>query len=220
MQRRPSLASPVTVGLLLLLVACGGPPNGGVPASTMVLKVDTTLSPGTTVTLPLRGDVDVTVRWGDGHVGLVTEGGDLSHTYAAEGAYTVTVSGSLTQFGSGFEAYENSGKLAAVTAWGALGLVSLAGAFRDAVHLTTVPADLPPTVTDASYLFRGATSFDQDIGGWDVGNVTNMMLMFGGAAFDQDLSGWSVTHITEEPPGFATGATAWVLPKPVWGTCP
>jgi hypothetical protein len=45
--------------------------------------------------------------------------------------------------------------------------------------------------------------------------------MFSNArAFNQNLNSWCVTNIPSIPVGFATLATAWVLPKPVWGTCP
>jgi hypothetical protein len=38
--------------------------------------------------------------------------------------------------------------------------------------------------------------------------------------FNQDLSSWCVTNIPSIPSAFDTGATSWVLPRPVWGTCP
>jgi len=54
-----------------------------------------------------------------------------------------------------------------------------------------------------------------------VSNVTYMSYMFAYAfAFNQDLSGWCVSLIPTEPTSFDIGATAWVLPRPVWGTCP
>jgi len=42
----------------------------------------------------------------------------------------------------------------------------------------------------------------------------------GATAFNQNLSGWCVSFITSKPTDFDTGATSWVLARPVWGTCP
>jgi hypothetical protein len=60
-----------------------------------------------------------------------------------------------------------------------------------------------------------------NIANWDTSNVVNMSSMFeNNEVFNADLSGWCVGAISSEPSGFASGTTAWVLPKPVWGTCP
>ncbi len=80
-------------------------------------------------------------------------------------------------------------------------------------------------VTDMTLMFgsdwTNEIAFNQDISRWDVANVVNMTMMFSGAkSFNRDLSGWCVSQITSEPSGFADYAVAWVLPKPVWGSCP
>ena len=76
-------------------------------------------------------------------------------------------------------------------------------------------------VTNMQQMFMQSFVFNQDLSGWDVSNVNNMIRMFNNAIqFNQDLSSWCVANILSLPANFDTGASSWVLPRPVWGTCP
>jgi surface protein len=253
---------------------------------------NTQLGNGTSVSLGLSGTVDATIFWGDGKFSQVNAAGPHTHDYGKDGIYTVKVTGHVTSY---FGWNENRDKLISVDSWGNLGFTSMVYAFPSA-NLISVPNTTAglESVTNMTGLFYGATSFNQDIGNWDVSNVTNMVCMFqassfnrdiGGwdvsnvtsmmsmfshspfnqdisawdvssviymqsmfwearhfnqdigswnvstvanmnwmfmdaSAFNQDLSGWCVPNIANTPTGFDDGATSWILPRPVWGTCP
>jgi surface protein len=53
-------------------------------------------------------------------------------------------------------------------------------------------------VTDMYSMFYNCYEFNQDISHWDVSKVTNMNDMFSGAyAFNQDISSWDVSNVTD-----------------------
>jgi surface protein len=53
-------------------------------------------------------------------------------------------------------------------------------------------------VNDMESMFSSASSFNQDISGWNVGNVTTMRGMFSEAsAFNQPIGNWNVINVTK-----------------------
>ena len=156
---------------------------------------------------------DVTIQWGDGKTSRVTASGLATHTYAKKGKYTVTITGKLPQLGWGVlqndqdffcsekdtqHTFPGIEKLVAAQSFGSLDTHSLSGAFAGAVSLTAVPEALPATVTDISFMFNGAKTFNDNIARWNTTNVTNMSAMFCEAtAFNQPLAQWNVSNVTK-----------------------
>jgi len=71
---------------------------------------------------------------------------------------------------------------------------------RDRVDITRVCTSL---ISDMNELLYG-TTLNQEIGSWDVSNVTNMSRMFfDNFHFDQDISAWDVSNVTDMSGMFA-----------------
>jgi surface protein len=160
------------------------------------------LGDGTTVTLALAGTVDAYIDWGDGSAAEhVTTPGPHVHDYGVDGIYTVSVTGSVTAYNS----FDNGGavsdreKLISVDNWGLLGFTNMHHAFFMNRNLVSVPTTSEgiEAVTDMSYMFRHASAFNGNIGGWNTSSVTDMSAMFAYASvFNQDISGWDTSNVT------------------------
>ena len=99
-------------------------------------------------------------------------------------------------------------------------VTDMKGFLRDASSFNQ-PLELDTSnVTNMFGFLWGASSFNQPLN-LDTSNVTDMKGFLNKAtSFNQDLSHLCVPLIKSLPNDFASGATAYKKPRPIWGTCP
>ncbi len=171
---------------------CGGP---GLFITTWKTKVARE-----EITIPINssnGSYDYTVDWGDGSADT-GQHGNAKHTYESPGTYRVEITGDFP--GIYFNNGDQKDKIIEVRQWGNIQWKSMEGAFAGCSNLEIVATDAPDlsAVTNMNSMFAGATSFNQDIGGWVVSNVTQMNSMFQGAtSFNQDIGSWNVSSVIQ-----------------------
>ncbi|MCY2687984.1 BspA family leucine-rich repeat surface protein [Salinimicrobium sp. TH3] len=172
-------------------------------SSAFVTKWNTNLDYNSRIALALAGTVNASIDWGDGTAKEeVTGPGPHYHTYAVDGIYTVSVTGTVTAYDTynyGGNYYERN-KLIEVVSWGDVGFVDLSYAFYRAENLLSVPTSSAgiENVTNMRSMFGGTWYFNTDIGGWNTANVTNMSGMFAGTySFNADIGNWSTGNVTD-----------------------
>ncbi|MEQ9299327.1 MAG: LamG-like jellyroll fold domain-containing protein, partial [Cyclobacteriaceae bacterium] len=163
------------------------------------------------ITIPtIGGDYAYDITWSN----ITGVGGDGSDTNLGSGDYTITglnnddtyqveISGNFPRiyFNDGSNSPvpgSNSSKIRTIEQWGDIAWESMGSAFQGCRELTYNASDSPDlsSVTDMSFMFNKATSFDGDLSGWDVSTITTMQSMFDEATtFNQDINGWEVTLV-------------------------
>ena len=183
---------------------------------------------GSSITLPIYngGNYDFTVDWGDGTIESVTDYTQGTHTYLTSSTYTVTITGMIEGFNFDIDSTSRESILE-ILQWGSLrlinstdyfnscinlvltgvtdtlnlvGITNLSGMFANCSSLTTINNigswDLS-NVTTVESMFNLATNFNDDLSGWgdSTSGITNMNYMFNSSGFNGDVSTWNVSSL-------------------------
>jgi surface protein len=153
------------------------------------------------IKLPLvEGHVyDFIVDWGDGSQNHITSWNDpnIVHTYNSSGIYVVSIVGNVPHFA--FYNLGDKSKITDVSNWGGNPWQTMDSMFHGANNLQISALDAPRLegVTSLSSMFRDASSFNSDIGHWDVSNIQLMNQMFrGSVSFNRPLENWDMSNVT------------------------
>ena len=192
----------------------------------MALNLIVVLTTNLELTLYLGGFAidqgNYVVDWGDGSTPDIPP--TLTHTYPAAGPYNISVSLDNSDPITRFNGISQPRTLRECSSFGEIGLTNLSNAFANATTLISVPVSLPvsSSIINMLSMFQGATTFNQDLSGWDTTYVTNMSYMFdstfafngnirnwntisvtnmfsmfqGTTIFNQDISGWNTSQVT------------------------
>ena len=189
-------------------------------AGAFVFQYDTDLGTNNiTIDTDVAFTYNFNVFWGDGNADL-NQTASVGHTYAADGIYTVTITGDLPFFD-----INSNSAIVSLSQWGNQVWMAVDSMFFEAENMEYKATDAPnlsqvtstrdmfyenramgspdlsnwdvSTITDMRGMFAGAQSFNGDVTNWNVSNVTNFSHMFQSAmAFDQDITGWNVANAT------------------------
>ncbi|WP_299101065.1 BspA family leucine-rich repeat surface protein [uncultured Winogradskyella sp.] len=138
---------------------------------------------------------DYTINWGDGNTDTNVTG-NITHTYASPGTYTINISGTFPQI-----YFNNTGdrlKIEEILDWGNIQWQSMENAFWGCSNLNFDAISSPDLsqVTSLQNMFRNCSSFNGIVNNWNTITITNLSGMFASAVtFNRPLDSWNVSTV-------------------------
>ena len=177
------------------------------PATTTTTQFTINCPTGvTTAQLPWSGVINGTETWSDGTKQTYASATVAkSRNVTAGTTYTVVLDGTFTALTGSVMSGESASCIRSMDTWGSQsGTTSMADAFYSATNLTSVPTQLPSTVTVMSDAFRGASSFNSpNVTKWNTANITDFnRVFFSASSFNQPIGNWNISKVN--PTGFTS----------------
>jgi len=162
-------------------------------------------------TYPSSGSYDYNISWGDGESNISISS-DINHTYSKAQNYTVEINGTFPHLFMGDDNdsnttyYKNYTALIEIKKWGTQKWKSMKNSFYKCSHLNTISDSEAPdlsNVTDLSYMFEGAKSFDSNLGNWNIKNIKRMNSMLNDTNlsvenYTNTLRGWLDSAVVDQ----------------------
>lgn len=118
----------------------------------------------------------------------------LTCDYPEAGIYQIAITGDMTGYGQLYSAAYKA-DITRMIQWGNTGLTDLSNAFYGATNITTVPDQIPSSVSSINRIFAYARAInDPVISKWDTSNIANFDFSFANAdSFNVDISNWNLS---------------------------
>ena len=148
-------------------------------------------------TNPAFTTYNYTVAWGDGNTDINVNG-DITHTYAAAGTYTIEITGNFPSVY--FNETGDRNKIIEILSWGNIQWETMENAFYGCENVNFDAIDAPnlSQVTSLKNMFRGCDAFNGIVNNWDVSTITDISGLFEEAIiFNRPLDSWNTINVID-----------------------
>ncbi len=196
----------ICIGMFLLLIVFVIHHKASAAGEFITTWNTANISPGSSnnkqITIPTKPleTYNYDVDWGDSNTDIGVTG-NITHTYASSGIYTVKITGTFPQiYFNGSADSTDMLKILSVENWGNIHWLSMSHAFDNCANLVVNAVDAPDltSVETLDSMFYAVISFDNSnhsINTWNISNITDISNMFNSSNFDQPLNLWNTSNV-------------------------